>query len=308
MKENQILCAAIIGAGNLDVLARPASPDVFEKRTLPLESIELHPGGDALNEAIVAARLGVKVRLITLLGDDEAGSLLIKKAEKAGVDIYNADASWPTSVNVVLVEENGERCFLTAKDTSMRKLALQHIPDIHEDIVCLASLFVSPELPIEDVIALMKQLKSEGKITCMDTTTAKHGETMEDMAKLLPYVDYFFTNEREAASITHAGSPGESMEKFIHAGANTVLIKMGKTGVLVYHDGRIWLERAKSNPDCIDTTGCGDAFAAGFICGLSRHESFIECLHRGMDCGSVASTCMGAATAFEDPEKLPFPL
>ena len=67
----------VIGAAILDVLAHPVSGTDLTCRSWPAEGISMAPGGDAANEATALARLGRKVHLITKLGDDMAGRLLL---------------------------------------------------------------------------------------------------------------------------------------------------------------------------------------------------------------------------------------
>ena len=110
----------IVGAGVLDVLVCPVKEDVFRKGSVPVETIRVSAGGDGLNEATVLARLKGKekgqegVRLLTLLGEDEAGEMLWGHCEREGIcmELSVRDRDVCTGVNVVMVEENGERAFL----------------------------------------------------------------------------------------------------------------------------------------------------------------------------------------------------
>ena len=66
----------IIGASIIDILVRPASPAVFETGSYPAEDISMALGADALNEALILAKLGKDVRLETIVGDDCAGRFI----------------------------------------------------------------------------------------------------------------------------------------------------------------------------------------------------------------------------------------
>lgn len=294
------LSVCIIGAANLDVLACGADPQVFIRRTMPLEAIEMQSGGDAMNEASALGLLGANVRLKTLLGNDMAGDLIRQLCRQRNIRLDNLSTAWKTSVNIVLIEPDGERCFLTGKETSMRHLTRDMLQVPQEEIVCLASLFVSWDLPVADAADCMREWKRHGKITAMDTTTAKHGEGMEEMKEILPYVDFFFTNEREAASITGLADAEASLEQLIQAGAGHILLKLGAKGVLVYDGKRTYFKKADSIASPLDTTGCGDGFAAGFLYGISQHQSFEVCLDIAMFCGRAVCQAMGASSAFED--------
>ena len=101
----------IIGAAILDVLVRPADADVFRTGSSPAEEILLSPGGDALNEAAVLSKLGKRVRLETIIGNDRAGRFVISYCEECGIELPGdcIRDGIDTGVNVVLVSEDGER-------------------------------------------------------------------------------------------------------------------------------------------------------------------------------------------------------
>ena len=114
----------IIGAAILDVLVRPADADVFRTGSSPAEEILLSPGGDALNEAAVLSKLGKRVRLETIIGNDRAGRFVISYCEECGIELPGdcIRDGIDTGVNVVLVSEDGERYFLTAPKSTLRRL------------------------------------------------------------------------------------------------------------------------------------------------------------------------------------------
>ena len=114
----------IIGAAILDVLVRPADADVFRTGSSPAEEILLSPGGDALNEAAVLSKLGKRVRLETIIGNDRAGRFVISYCEECGIELPGdcIRDGIDTGVNVVLVSEDGERHFLTAPKSTLRRL------------------------------------------------------------------------------------------------------------------------------------------------------------------------------------------
>ena len=86
MKKVQIIGAAIV-----DVLVTPADERVFEIGSCPADQIMMSYGGDALNEATVLQKLGGDVRLLTLLGQDEAGRAVFRRMEQVGLN--TADVS-----------------------------------------------------------------------------------------------------------------------------------------------------------------------------------------------------------------------
>ena len=155
MKKVQIIGAAIV-----DVLVSPADERVFEIGSCPAERIVMSYGGDALNEATVLKALGGDVRLRTVLGDDEAGRAVLRRMEQVGLDTAQTTVreDFHTSVNVVLVKPDGQRCFLTDPGASQRKLRLEDIPlplPADTGILCFASMFVFPQMKAAEMAAPM---------------------------------------------------------------------------------------------------------------------------------------------------------
>ena len=197
----------IIGASILDVLVRPADPDVFQTGSSPAEEIRMSVGADALNEATVLAKLGKRVRLETIF-----------------------------------------RC-----------------------------------------------AKEKGKTVCADMTKKKKNETASDLACALQYVDYLFPNDEEAMLLTGKDTVEEAAEVLRDSGAGTVAVKCGRRGCYLLEKKKkgIWIP-AEKGIECLDTTGAGDSFAAGFLFALSEGKSAEECAGYGNHCGARAVSVVGA--------------
>ena len=76
----------LIGAAILDVLAQPVSADVFTSGSLAAGKVTMNTGGDAMNEASVLAGLGASVRLVSKIGQDAAGTQVIKACQSSHID------------------------------------------------------------------------------------------------------------------------------------------------------------------------------------------------------------------------------
>ena len=157
----------IIGAAIGDVLVYPASPEVFASGSHPAREILLSTGGDGLNEATVLAGLGKEPYLCTLLGRDQMGELVKTHCQTRGIrqDFLRCEEDIPTGLNVVLVRENGERSFLTNPSSTLRNLKPCHIPETFPgdvEILCLASIFVSPWLGSQELAEIFARAKKQG--------------------------------------------------------------------------------------------------------------------------------------------------
>ena len=291
----------IIGAAIVDVLVTPADERVFEIGSWPADQIVMTYGGDALNEATVLHKLGGNVHLETLLGSDAAGETVLRRMEQVGLEKSGVRVrdDLSTSVNVVLVKPDGERCFLTNPHASQRKLRLEDIPipfPADVEILCFASIFVFPLMKTAEMAAVFRQAKEQGILVCADMTKCKNRETTADVAEALQYVDYLFPNDAEAMMLTRKDTVEEAARELLEAGVGTVVIKCGAKGCYIKNKEQESWVPAQENVNRVDTTGAGDSFVGGFLYGLSKGMSLEECAAQANACGAQAVQKVGATT------------
>ncbi len=297
----------IIGAGIIDILVRPVTEEVFSIGTWPAEDILMSTGGDAMNEALILAHLGVNVQLNTVTGTDRAGQFLTEICKSSGVDLP-ASCIRPdiiTGINVVLVCPDGARNFLTNPKGSLRSLKLSDIPLPFPNsarIICFASIFVFPHFGTEELKILFSEAKKQEKIVCADMTRCKHQETQLDLAPALAYVDYLFPNDTEAMTLTRTDCVEDAAEKLLEAGVKNVVIKCGNKGCYIQNRKEAYRLPALPDVSCIDTTGAGDSFVAGFLYRLSKGFSLRECAEYGNVCGAKSVATVGATDWITNPQ------
>ncbi len=300
---------SIIGAGVLDVLAGAVDDKILSRDSTPMNFITLAFGGDALNEAVALSRLGKSVQWISKVGDDDAGKKILSFAEENGIDIngVTVQAELASGVTIVLVAENGERRFLTNSNSSLRKLTeddiLPHV-DAMAPIVSFASMFISPPLDVPTMTRLFKRIKAGGRILAVDTKMPHHGETLNDLAELLPFVDYFVPNEFELAALTGGDDTDKNISALLDCGLKCAIVKCGGDGCIIAEGD----ERIKI-PACpvekvLDTTGAGDCFAAGLLWALSEGWPLAECGRFACATASCSVEQVGAVTGVTSLEKV----
>lgn len=291
----------LAGAGIIDLMVSPAEKTVFETGSYPAEEISMSFGGDALNEAVVLANLGKKVYLNAVFGDDLEGKTVQNYCQENGVDISfsKVKKGLKTGINVVLVEPDGERSFLTNRNGSLRKLKIEDVPEVFPEdagIFCFASIFVYPKIGGKELIEIFRRAKEQGLITCADMTKRKNDETVADIAEALSYVDYLLPNEEEAFLVTGTSTAEEAAAVFRQAGVKHAVIKCGKRGCYIDSIcGKMWIvpeQVVKS----VDTTGAGDSFVAGFVYGISEGWDLKNCAVFANQCGAKAVSYLGATT------------
>ena len=284
----------LIGAAILDILAQPAGPEVFARGSYPAQHITMNTGGDAINEATVLSSLGSAVRLFTKLGNDSAGEYILNHCQKWNIDttFSTTDSSIDTGINVVLIDSEGERHFITSSNGSLRKLYPENVSDdalTNGSILCFASIFVAPAFDNEALVHLFKRGKKQGLILCADMTKRKNGETIEDMKESLSYLDYIFPNYEEASLLTGLKDLDEIADAFLDCGVKHVVLKAGSRGCFIkITTERLWIP-AYPNAKCTDTTGAGDTFTACFLYALNQGMTLEEC---GRFANAGASICI----------------
>ncbi|HIW83278.1 MAG TPA: sugar kinase [Candidatus Dorea gallistercoris] len=293
------MAITIIGAAIIDILARPVDGKVFEQGSWPVQDMRMDIGGDAANEALVLSGLGKKVYLQTVLGEDMTGRMILKRLRERGVCVSGSCVSrdMVTGINTVLIQEDGERSFLTNPNGSLRKLGMEHIHIPFEEdteILCLASIFVSPLLTVREMEQIFSAAKSQGITVCADMTKCKNQETAAELAPAFRYVDYLLPNEAEAKLLTRKNSVEEAAKELQKAGVSHVVIKCGKKGCYVAAQRESFWAPAKEQVQCVDTTGAGDSFAGGFLAALSEGRSIRECAEFANQCGAKAVSAVGA--------------
>lgn len=247
------------------------------------------------------ARKGRRVQLETVIGRDDAGRFIQAHCKENGIMVRDAciREEEKTGMNIVLVEKDGTRSFLTNPHGTLRSLKLGDIQMPFTEsakVICFASIFVFPQIGPKELVKIFSQTKTQGKSLCADMTKRKNGETLEDMSEAFSYIDYLFPNDEEAILLTGASSVEEAAERIKSTGVGNVIIKCGKQGCYVRTDvEKCWIA-AEKNVNCVDTTGAGDGFAAGFLNALLDGKSVRECAGEGNRYGAEAVQYVGATT------------
>jgi sugar/nucleoside kinase (ribokinase family) len=222
--------------------------------------IERRRGGSAANVAAVAARLAGEARLLGQVGDDPIGGGLLAQLSDEGVDVDAVRRRGRTGSIVVLVDSDGERSFLTDPGAS-RQLAdpdERWLDDIDVLHVPLYSLTGGPIAETAETLIRWAHWRSIG--VSIDASSlaviAEIGvaEVHRTIERLAP--DVVFANADEAAALKVDAPLGRAITYVKRgAGAATVFVP-GMTATDV---------PAERLGGAIDSTGAGDAFAAGVL-------------------------------------------
>jgi len=293
--------AAILGNIVADVIALPLDlqhPPQSGSLT-QIESITLTTGGSVCNVSIAMAKLGMKVAGAGLVGDDALGRTLVERLREAGVNVDRvcSDARAQTSATIVAVAHGGERCFFhTASVTRLinaevfrRSLELfRSCRWLH-----IAYFGLLPGLT-DDLPELLKELRRSAPELKISMDTAHPPASRDKLDPILPFLDLFAPSRPEAAELTGQREPAEMVASFRQRMPHGVIgIKLDRDGCYL-DDGASSFHVPAFRVNVIDTTGAGDAWFAGLICGMNRGFDLNDC---GKLANRVAADCCAAIGA-----------
>ncbi len=288
-----------IGNSALDVPLKPMDSSVFGIDSYPIDRIFPTIGGSATNVSVIATRLGVRVALITLLGDDMMGKYILSHCAENGIDISSVaiDRNVDTPLSVGLVRADGERTFVVSRSSSTFKFSaadinLARIKDAR--LLDIASIFINPRLDRDGLMTVFGEARKHKLIICADMMKSRDGKRLADIREALAYLDYFFPNYDEASDLTGLTDIDEIADALLGSGVKNVVIKNGKLGCFVKNAGLRLIVPAYRNEEPVDTIGAGDNFVAGFITAILDGADIVEC---GRFANAVASVSVGASGA-----------
>jgi sugar/nucleoside kinase (ribokinase family) len=301
--EGRDLDLLVLGEVNPDIIVRAADPrPIFGQVERWVDGIEMVLGSSSVIAACGAARLGLRVAIAGVVGDDAFGRFMLTAMAERGIDTsaVRVDRRVPTGATVILASAT-DRAILTAAGT----IPLLRAADVPERLIARArhvhagSFFLldalRPELP-----ALFRAVRVGGGTTSVDTNWDPSGSW--DARGLLAETDVFLPNDAEAIRIAlAAGVDARDAEGAARAllglGPRVVAVKLGREGALaVAADGRVARCPALA-VEPVDATGAGDSFDAGFLAGWLGGRSLEACLALGVACGSLSTRAAGGTAA-----------
>jgi len=148
---------------------------------------------------------------------------------------------------------------------------------------------------------ILQRARSWGATTTMDVLGEGSPRMMPILAQALPLVDWFMPNVQQACRLTGARSVEDAAAQLLQQGARAVVLKMGQSGsLMVAAHEKVFLPAYKIA--ALDTSGCGDAYCAGFIRGLSLNWKPAECMRLGNAAAALVAQGLGSDAGIVDLE------
>lgn len=293
---------AVVGLMILDILGRPVERIPEGGNVEFIEEIRLTVAGTAGGTVVDCAKLGLRTMAVGCVGRDEKGDFILDSYRRLGIDCsamqHTEDA--PTSATILNVRPNGDRPALHVRGASDHL----RVQSNDYDRICdgrflhmggTGLLQMMDGYPTE---GLLKAAKARGLTVTFDLIAPNAG-TLELLRPCLPHVDYFMPSMEEASFMSGMEAPDRIANFFLDLGAGACVFKWGARGsYLATRDGhrRIPAFRVEVS----DTTGCGDAYCAGFIAGLAQGWETEKACRLGTAASGLVATGLGSDAGIVD--------
>ena len=286
--------ACILCIGDIDVdivIAVPEVPGPDEKinGSLVLRS----PGGMAANVAVGLARMGVPVRLVAAIGDDENGHFLKEKLSEHGIstdDLIQVDGA-DTFSCIVMVSSTGEKSLIRVvtdaylpRPKDVDPAIFAHISHLH--------MTLGSEVLTEEMFRLAKV---HDRTTSLDLEAAdlRHAN-ISAVVRILEMTDILFCSEAALAS-AQTLLRQHHLASALVTGQECSIITRGANGArLISKDTHLEVPGHDILP--LDTTGAGDSFVAAFLAARNMGKPLASCLALANAAGALSTQAIGAQT------------
>jgi len=304
----------ILGMGNAltDILLQIEHDDVLFSLNLPKGSMQLinaeisekigitlsnykkkmATGGSASNTINGLTRLGAKAGFVGKIGKDEVGEFFKNDSVSNGVYPHLLLSETPSGHCTVLVSPDGERTLCTFLGASCELTPDDLTPELFQgyDIFHIEGYLVQNHELIQTAVRLAKEAGLKVSIDLASYNVVE--ENLDFLNDIISkYVDIVFANEEEARA--YSGKEPQEALNHIAGHCNIAVVKVGKEGSLIKSgDKTVQIKPRLAN--CIDTTGAGDLYAAGFLYGLASDYSLEVCGNIGSLVSAMVVEELGA--------------
>ena len=285
-----------LGVHVVDVLVRPVERIPEGQGGTLVEQIRISPAGPAGGTAVTLAKLGASVRTAGAIGADELGDVLRELLYRHGVDcslLVRRDGV-QTSASVLPIRPDGSRPAFHVIGAN----ATYSSADAPWDEIAAADYLHlgAPEfMGGEEAARILSFARDRGVVTSADLLAPgeQAAAILDWIAPAFEHLDYLLPNEEQVLALSGASDLIAGCHSLLARGVGCVAATRGADGALVV--ARDWETRVRAfEVDVVDTTGCGDAFSAGFLRGLSLGRAPGEAARLGCTAAALVAEGLGS--------------
>ena len=295
----------VVGSSNLDLISYvPRLPKMGE--TLHGDRFQMGFGGKGANQAVMAAKLGGDVVMVTKLGDDIFGRDTVQNFEQVGIDVSHVHVTDQafSGVAPIAVDADGNNSIIIV--TGANDLLTEEEVEAARPAIAAAGILVCQlEIPLPITLAALRIAREEG-VTAIFNPAPARPDLPDELYRLS---DIFCPNETETELLTGMAvttlAEAEAAARVLLArGAGAVVLTLGERGALLVNgDGatHVPTEAVKA----LDTTGAGDSFVGSLAYFLALGKPMNDAMARANRIAAVSVQSAGTQTSFPSADELP---
>jgi ribokinase len=296
----------VIGFGALNV------DNIFKVKNLLLEEnsaypIDVQAGGSAANTIIGLAKLGIPCGFVGIVANDAYGKLLLSEFKTRKIDTSNIiirksnDLSQQSGLVEAFVDKKGRRLLFVKPGVNstlksdeidlhyLKKTSILHISSFVDN-----QQFIVQKNTINKLDQNIKLSFSPGSLYC------ERG--LKEIAPIIKKSSILFLDRKEIYQLTRRNYKKASLE-LLKMGPKIVAVTLGKEGCFIA-TRKQQFQMASKKVKVLDTTGAGDAFAAGFLYGLIKEVSISKCAEIGNTVAGFSISKVGARPGLPSKKEL----
>jgi len=296
-----------LGIQIVDILGRPVTGIPEGQNVVLLEEIRITVAGTAGGTSVDLAKLGADVFAMGAVGEDEIGNFLITTMQRYGINTscLKRKSGVQTSSTMLPIRPNGDRPALHVPGANGELIW----EDLDLDVIAAADFLhmggtsLLPKFDGEPTRKVLEFAKQNGVITTFDLVAVKRPDLLDLIEPCLPYIDYFMPGLEEAVMMCGLADRQEVIRFFLERGTGHTVFKMGAQGssIAYLENGKLKEKRIPCfKVPVVDSTGCGDAYCAGFIVGLSMGWDLEKAARLGTAAGGLVIQGLGSAAGIVD--------
>jgi len=304
---NSDLPVLVIGSAGVDIIGVVWGE--LQSRTSCPANIRTSFGGVARNVAENLARLGHPVNLISVVGEDNTGDLLLENTRKAGVnvDAVLRRSEYPTGTYLALVNNEGEMQYGLDDMRVISALTPEYVQSVEQIFDQTALIFLDANIPKDTLRRVMSIARQKKLPVCADPTSQSLADKLR---RYLPRLRMIVPNYREAEILCdrqiNPSSRHDALEAakcLVGQGVEIAIIGLAASGVC-YATSQTSGHVPALRTTVVDPTGAGDALAATILFGLLNDIPIDDAVRLGVTAASLTLRYPGSVVPDLSLEKL----
>lgn len=290
----------VLGGAVIDHVFRVAGLPQWG-RGIHAESFDRLPGGKGLNQAVAAARLGAEVTLISAVGQDYYGQIIIETLTQHEIshEFVETISDASTAVAEVFVNPQSEAAFVVWNQVLRSSVSKNLVRRAKDKIMSANVILITFEIPHRALREAIDVARAQNTLVFLNPSPPLDlpRKLFHD---LLTNTHILIPNQWEAAKLLQMEGDAATLAQELRGmGAETVCVTMAEKGCVLATKGEVW-EYPAYPTRVVDTTGAGDAFCAALAVSLAEGNPMTRAVDYANAAGALAVSKVGATPAMPD--------